>query len=129
MPFIAKSAPIAAQVGDTVSIEETPMYGGKEIRNGDQVFLWASETQGGQGLWARGEVIGTETATRKLGITVRIEEMVTTGHFGLEKIIPYRDSTENTPIVGLARKLHRHAHNKIAQLTDSEAELLSRHFV
>lgn len=128
MPFIAKTAPIAADVGDTVEIEERPMYGGKDIDIGDSVFLWASEQQGGRGLWARGIVLHAAQAGNKLGIGVRIDQLATVGHFGLDQIAPHRDSTADTPIIGLARKLYKHAHNKIAGVTNAEADLLLQHF-
>ena len=44
------------------------MYGGKHITEGDKVFLFASENQGGQGLVARGVVTSTETIAKKRGI-------------------------------------------------------------
>ena len=128
MPFIAKTAPIAAEVGDTVRIEERPLYGGREIASGAEVFLWASETQGGAGLWARGTVIGIEPAANKPVVTVRVEEMVNSGNFGIDQIAPHRDSSADTPIVGLARKLCKHAHNKVARITVEEANLLRQLF-
>lgn len=44
------------------------MYGGKHIAEGDTVFLFASENEGGQGLVARGVVISAEAVARKRGI-------------------------------------------------------------
>lgn len=128
MPFIAKTAPIAADVGDTVGIEERPMYGGKDIDTGDSVFLWASEQQGGRGLWARGIVLLVAPAGNKLGIEVRIDQLATADHYGIDQIAPHRDSSAETPIVGLAHKLYKHAHNKIAGVTSAEADLLLHNF-
>ncbi len=128
MPFIAKTAPISARVGDSVRIEERPMYGGGEIASGADVYLWASETQGGAGLWARGTVLGVEPGANKPVVTVRVEEMVNSGNFGIEQIAPHRDSSANTPIVGLARKLYKQSHNKVARITTDEASLLQRLF-
>ena len=128
MLYIAKTAQMAANVGDTIRIAERPMYGGKDIGPGDVVFLWASETQGGRGLWARGTVLKSEVHQPQLRIDVRVDQMVTSGHLGLEQIAPHRDSTENTPIVGLARKLYKHAHNKIAGATNGEADLMMGYF-
>ena len=128
MPFIAKTAPVSASVGDTVRIEELPMYGGKDVDTGDSVFLWASERQGGRGLWARGIILRVDHGEEKLRVEVRIDQLAAVGHFGLDQIAPHRDSTANTPIVGLARKLYKHAHNKIAGVTNAEADLLLQHF-
>ena len=128
MPFIAKTAPITSLADEHVRIEERPMYGGRDIRVGSEVFLWSSETQGGVGLWGKGTVTAVEPATAKPVVTVRVDQRVNSGNFGLNKIAPHRDSAQDTPIVGLARKLYRHAHNKVAQITDQEAALLQRFF-
>lgn len=128
MPFIAKTAPIAAIVGETVRIEERPMYGGKDVDVGDSVFLWASEQQGGRGLWARGIVLSSDVVESKQRIAVRIDQVVTTRQFGLDQIAPHRDGAVETPIVGLARKLYKQAHNKIAGLSNAEADVLLQNF-
>ena len=44
------------------------MYGGKDIAPGDRVFVFASETEGGQGLVARGVVTSAEPVAKKAGI-------------------------------------------------------------
>ena len=129
MPYIAKTTPISPIVGSSVKIEERPMYGGKEIVSGDPIFIWESETQGGCGLRASGVVLQVVHSQQKLRIEVRIDLLLRQdSHFRYDQIKPHRDDTEATPIAGLARKLCRHAHNKIAKLTSSEGELLSRYF-
>src|SRR6266566_5051011 len=44
------------------------MYGGKHIAEGDTVFVFASENEGGQGLIARGIVTSAEAIARKPGV-------------------------------------------------------------
>ena len=44
------------------------MYGGKRIAEGDTVFVFASENEGGQGLIARGVVTSVEAIAKKSGI-------------------------------------------------------------
>ena len=128
MPFIAKTAPIAAGPDNIVRIEEKPFYGGRNIRPGDLVFLWSSETRGGVGLWGRGTVVAVQPGKDKPVVTVRLEQRVNSGNFGLDQIAPHRDSTADTPIVGLARKLYKHSLNKVAYLSDQEAALLQQRF-
>ncbi len=128
MPFIAKANPVTAGPGDVVQIEERPMYGGRDIRAGDAVFLWSSETAGGVGLWGRGTVMAVDPGTPKPIVSVHLDQCVQSGNFGLNEIAPHRDSPADTPIVGLARKLYKHAHNKVARITDQEAALLERFF-
>jgi hypothetical protein len=56
---------IKAEIADgnasswTFSRQKT-MYGGKRIAEGDVIFLFASENEGGQGLIARGVVTGAK---------------------------------------------------------------------
>ena len=45
------------------------MYGGKRIAEGDSVFVFASENEGGQGLIARGVVTSAVAIAKKAGIT------------------------------------------------------------
>jgi hypothetical protein len=44
------------------------MYGGKHIAEGDTIFVFASENEGGQGLIARGVVMSVEAIAKKRGI-------------------------------------------------------------
>jgi hypothetical protein len=44
------------------------MYGGKHIAEGDTVFVFASENEGGRGLIARGVVTFAEAIAKKRGI-------------------------------------------------------------
>ena len=44
------------------------MYGGKLIAEGDTIFVFASENEGGQGLVARGIVTSAEATPRKRGV-------------------------------------------------------------
>ena len=44
------------------------MYGGKHIAEGDPVFVFASENEGGAGLIARGVVTSVEANPKKRGI-------------------------------------------------------------
>jgi hypothetical protein len=44
------------------------MYGGKHIAEGDSIFVFASENQGGQGLIARGVVASAAAIAKQPGI-------------------------------------------------------------
>src|SRR5262245_65602118 len=44
------------------------MYGGKQIAEGDAIFVFASENEGGSGLIARGVVTSAKAIARKPGI-------------------------------------------------------------
>src|SRR3954462_3290766 len=64
---------IKADVSDTTaetfafSAQKT-MYGGKQIAEGDSVFVFASENEGGPGLIARGVVSSAEAIAKPRGI-------------------------------------------------------------
>ncbi|MFN5998707.1 MAG: hypothetical protein ACK47C_05915 [Paracoccaceae bacterium] len=128
MPFIAKTAPLTVSSDDQVKIEERPFYGGQNIRPCDLVYLWSSETQGGVGLWSRATVVAVLSRKEKPVVTVRVDRRMNAGNFEYSQIAPHRDSPADTPIVGLARKFCRHAHNKVAHIADAEAALLQQQF-
>src|ERR1700745_898762 len=44
------------------------MYGGKHIANGDMIFVFASENEGGPGLIASGVVTSAKAITKKRGV-------------------------------------------------------------
>ena len=49
-------------------VAQKTMYGGKHIAEGDTVFVFASENEGGQGLIARGVVSSAKAMAKKRGI-------------------------------------------------------------
>ena len=49
-------------------VAQKTMYGGKHIAEGDTVFVFASENEGGQGLIARGVVSSAKPMAKKRGI-------------------------------------------------------------
>lgn len=128
MPFIVKTAPFKTEEGLASTICERPMYGGANIQRGDEAFIWLSETQGGSGLSSSGivEKVGPERG-RKC-VTVNISKKVSSRVFTIADLEPFRNVNDGSPISGLARKLYKHAHNKIAELSTEEADFLRKHF-
>lgn len=49
-------------------VAQKTMYGAKHIAEGDTIFLFASENEGGHGLVARGVITSAEAIPRKLGV-------------------------------------------------------------
>src|SRR5215207_4556178 len=68
MPFAIKAEIPDPRAKSFSFIAQKTMYGGKHIAEGDTVFVFASENEGGQGLIARGVVISAEAVARKCGI-------------------------------------------------------------
>src|ERR1700726_4586378 len=75
---------IKAEVCDPLAktfafIAQKTMYGGKHIAQGDTVFVFASENEGGQGLIARGIVTSAEAIAKKRGIARQTPRVSVTG--------------------------------------------------
>ncbi len=72
-PGSAMAYAIKAEIHDPRAVRFTftaqkTMYGGKHIAEGDRVFLFASETGGGQGLVARGIVTSVAAVAKRQGV-------------------------------------------------------------
>jgi len=112
------------------------MYGGKQISEGDTVFVFASENEGGQGLVARGIVTSAEAIARKRGIerqTPRVSIHVKrTGlakrALGRKELKPWTDWKDGRPETELNFKYYRQATNKIVGLSDEAAAFLRGFF-
>jgi hypothetical protein len=112
------------------------MYGGKHIAEGDTVFVFASENEGGQGLIARGVVISAEATARKRGIirqTPRVS--VTIGRtarakrpLGRSELKDFTDWNDGQPATELNFKFYRQATNKIVGISDEAAAFLGEFF-
>ena len=122
MPFVVKAAP-APEAG-ALSFNEKTMYRGKEVRVHDEIFVFASDHQGGQGLVARGVDHGP-------GIRVSIKVRRTAAarrNLGRRELKPFCDVHDHRPQTEIARKLYRQATNKIAGISDEAAKFLRTYF-
>jgi hypothetical protein len=112
------------------------MYGGKHIAEGDTVFLFASENEGGRGLVAKGTVSSEEAVARtpdidrqtpRVSIIVKCTTMATKP-LGRTQLKPFRDWDDGQPETELNFKLYRQATNKIVGISEVTARFLERHF-
>jgi len=112
------------------------MYGGKHIAEGDTIFLFASENEGGPGLVAEGVVTAAKAVPRKAGverqtpcvsIAVRRVALVAR-RLGRAELKPFSDWSDGRPETELNFKFYRQATNKIVGLSDAAAAFLRRHF-
>jgi hypothetical protein len=112
------------------------MYGGKLIAEGDTVFVFASETQGGRGLVARGIVTHAEAIAKKRGIarqtprvsvTIKRTELAkrAMGRRGLENLTDWKDGRPGTE---LNFKFYRQSTNKIVGISAGAASFLGKCF-
>ena len=112
------------------------MYGGKHIAEGDTVFVFASENEGGQGLIARGVVISAEATARKRGIVRQTPRVsVTIGRtarakrpLGRSELKHFTDWNDGQPRTELNFKFYRQATNKIVGISDEAVAFLGEFF-
>ena len=132
---------IKAGIGDprastfTFTAQKT-MYGGKHIAEGDTIFLFASENEGGQGLFARGIVTSARSLARKPGVarqTPRVSISVkrtarAKRRLGRSELKEFSDWDDGRPETELNFKFYRQATNKIVGISDKAATFLRGFF-
>ena len=112
------------------------MYGGKHIAEGDTVFVFASENEGGQGLIARGVVTAAEAVAKRRGIARQTPRVSLTIRrtalakrpLGRSELKRFTDWNNGQPGTELNFKFYRQATNKIAGISDDAAAFLSEFF-
>ncbi len=132
---------IKAEVGDpraktfTFNAQKT-MYGGKLIAQGDAVFVFASENEGGHGLIARGIVTSVEAIARKRNIARQTPRVSLTirctarakrplGRAELKHLTDWKDGRPGTE---LNFKFYRQATNKVVGISNDAADFLRGFF-
>ena len=128
---------IKAEVSDpsaetfTFTAQKT-MYGGKHIAEGDAIFVFASENEGGPGLIASGLVTAAEAIAKRHGvvrqtprvsITVR-RTALAKRRLGRSELRLFSDWDDRRPETELNFKFYRQATNKIAGISDEAAAFL-----
>jgi hypothetical protein len=112
------------------------MYGGKHIAEGDTVFVFASENEGGQGLIARGVVTTAEAIAKRRGVARQTPRVSLTIRrtalakrpLGRSELKHFTDWNDGRPGTELNFKFYRQATNKIAGISDDAAAFLSEFF-
>ena len=128
MRFAVKAAPVSEPGANSYSFNEKTMYRGKEIRIHDEIFVFASDHQGGRGLVAKGVVTSVDHGPGiRVSVTVR-RTAVARRNLGRRELKPFCELDNQQPQTEIARKLYRQATNKIAGISDKAAEFLSTYF-
>ncbi|MBV8976912.1 MAG: hypothetical protein JO261_14510 [Alphaproteobacteria bacterium] len=134
--YVVKAEIADARAKDFEFVRIKTMYGGKDIAVGDTVFVFASETQGGEGLVARGVVAAVAAARKPLG-TVRWTPRVDVAirrtalarrALGRDQLKGWRGTDDGSPQAELDFKFYRQATNKIGGISDAAAAFLDRCF-
>ncbi|MEI9886880.1 MAG: hypothetical protein WDN08_10355 [Rhizomicrobium sp.] len=112
------------------------MYGGKHIAEGDTIFVFASENEGGEGLVARGVVTAAAATPKKRGVarqTPRVSVAVrrtarAKRRLGRGELKGFAKWNDGRPETELNFKFYRQATNKIVGLSDAAAAFLGEFF-
>jgi len=112
------------------------MYGGKQIAEGDAIFVFASENEGGSGLIARGVVTAARAVPRKVGVErqtplVNIEVRRTAlakRRLGRAELKPHSIWKDGRPETELNFKFYRQATNKIVGISAEVETFLGKFF-
>ena len=136
MAFAIKAAVDDVRAKTFALSAQKTMYGGKHIAAGDEVFLFASETDGGHGLIARGVVTSAEPVARKRGIERQTPRVSVTikrtalakRPLGRNELKPFKDWNDGEPATELNFKFYRQSTNKIVGISNEAAAFLNGYF-
>lgn len=136
MMFAVKAAIDQPDATAFVLKAQKTMYGGKHITAGDTIFIFASETDGGSGLIARGFVTAARAVPRKAGVarqTPRVDITIrrassTKRKLGRTELKAFTDWEDGKPETELNFKFYRQATNKVVGISDLTAKFLAGFF-
>lgn len=136
MMFAIKAELDDAKSGAFEFVAQKTMYGGKRITEGNTVFVFASENEGGAGLVARGTVTaahaiplkpGFARQTPRVSITVR-GTAPSRGRLGRNELRGFCNWNDGRPETELNFKLYRQVTHKIVGLSSETGAFLQQFF-
>ena len=136
MMFAIKAHVSDARIPTFAFTAHKTMYGGKQIADGDTVFVFASENEGGTGLIASGIVTSAKALAKKRGIARQTPRVSVTvkrtalarRRLGRNELKSFSDWNDGRPETELNFKFYRQATNKIVGISDAAAAFLRRFF-
>ena len=136
MVFAIKAEVVVSRARMFAFTAHKTMYGGKLITEGDTVFVFASENEGGRGLIARGIVTHAEAIPKKRAIARQTPRVSLTIRrtalakrpLGRRELKHLTDWNDGRPGTELNFKLYRQATNKIVGISNAAAAFLSKCF-
>ena len=136
MAFAIKTAIDNPRAKTFAFTKQKTMYGGKFIAKGDEIFVFASENEGGKGLIACGIVTSAEAIPLKPGIarqtpcvSITIRRTVLAKRpLGRSDLKPFKNWDDGQPQTELNFKYYRQATNKIVGISDETAAFLESFF-
>jgi hypothetical protein len=136
MSFAIKAAIVDPRAARFSFSAQKTMYGGKHVAQGDTIFVFASENEGGAGLIAVGVVTSAKPVPKKAGVlrqTPRVSITVRrTGsvkrQLGRAELKLFRNWNDGRPQTELNFKFYRQATNKLAGISPEAASFLRGFF-
>jgi hypothetical protein len=136
MAFLIKVEVRDPRAKTFVFTDAATMYGGKRIAEGDTIYIFASENEGGQGLVARGLVTSVEATPRVPGIarqtpcvSITVKRTALAKRpLGRSEIKRFKAWNDGQPGTELNFKFYRQATNKIGGISDEAAAFLDGFF-
>ena len=135
--FFAIKAAITDPLASEFSFpRQKTMYRGKSIGVGDTIYIFASESEGGPGLIAKGRVTlakaipldpSLERQTPRVSVRIKRTQRARRP-LGRNELKRYGDWKDGRPETELNFKFYRQATNKIVGISDSAAGLLEKYF-
>jgi hypothetical protein len=128
VPYVLKIDALAnLQQGNEIEITERYFYGGDAVIGGDEAFVWFSGVN--QRLAWLAEVVRVgPLIDRRVTVLIRLTSPSASDAMTIAQLIPFRDIRDDSGLSGLSRKLYRHAHNKVAAVSEAEAVVLRQYF-
>src|SRR5262245_17451950 len=97
VPIVVNAALGSEARADLFSFNERTMYRGKDIRIHDEIFVFSSENQGGNGLCAKGVVRSVDRGAGNR-LTIEVRPVATAcRNLGRRELKPFRDLDDNQP--------------------------------
>ncbi|MEJ1936442.1 hypothetical protein WDZ92_40130 [Nostoc sp. NIES-2111] len=136
MAFAVKAAIADPRTGIFELPSQKTMYGGKLIARGDELFVFASENEGGAGLIALAFVNAAQPVepspnlarqTPRVSVTASRIATATRPH-GRRELRAFSDWSDGRPETELNFKFYRHATKKVVGLSDRAAAFLREFF-
>jgi hypothetical protein len=136
MMFAIKAEVSDPQAKTFAFAAQKTMYGGKHTAKGDEIFVFASENEGGPGLIASGVVTSAKATPRKPGIDRQTPRVSVTirrtalakRRLGRSELKHFSDWNDGRPESELNFKFYRQATNKIVGISDKAATFLRGFF-
>jgi hypothetical protein len=132
MTFAIKAAVSDPRAETFAFTAQKTMYGGKHIAEGDTIFIFASENEGGPGLIARGVVTSAKALAKRSGVARQTPRVSITiqrtalakRRLGRSELKPFLDWNDGRPETELNFKFYRQATNKIVGISAEAAAYL-----